>query len=409
MSTAPAPIPAAVTAAPAAPKGWYSIRAAANKPKSAEISIYDEIGGWGMSARAFVAELNRLQVDEITLRIHSPGGSVLEGNAIFNALQRHKATVHVAIDGMAASMASVIAMAGDTVEIAENGILMIHNPFVVAVGDSGDLRQSADVLDKLKDGIVTAYERKTGMDRAALSALMDAETWMTAEEALSMGFVDFVGGRIEAKASFDLSRFHASAVDSRAPGSMKLKDLIARLGGTKPAAPLATEPAPATEPGAAPATGEAPSGQETPAVEEETPAGEQPPSPERADADAEPVAPPVADPAARAAAPDLSAALATLRTEMEGLRAQITTLAGERDAARARTRELEGEVRDAEVLATQLIGQMPIEQPIPRGATGSEVPPAAKTADEIKAEYRAIEDREERHAFFQKHKDVLMN
>src|ERR1700720_1569479 len=98
-------------------KSWYGICAAENS-KTAEISIYDEIGGWGVSARSFISELNSLEAENITLRIPSPGGSTVKGNAIYNALVRHPAKINVSIDGLAASMASVIACAGDTVTMA---------------------------------------------------------------------------------------------------------------------------------------------------------------------------------------------------------------------------------------------------------------------------------------------------
>src|SRR5260370_34258725 len=133
---------------------WYAISSSPNNSKTAEISIYDEIGGWGISARSFIAELNSLDAENITLRIHSPGGSTSEGSAIYNALERHPATINGSIDGLAASMASVIAMAGDTVSMAENALMMIHNPWTTTSGESEEMRKSADLLDIIKSKLV---------------------------------------------------------------------------------------------------------------------------------------------------------------------------------------------------------------------------------------------------------------
>jgi ATP-dependent protease ClpP protease subunit len=134
---------------------WYAMEIAkdseGNATSSAEISIYDEIGGWGVTANDFIASLESLgEVSNIDLRISSPGGSIIEGNVIYNAIKRHPANVTVYIDGMAASMASVIAMAGDEIVMAENALLMIHNPWTVSIGDSEQLRKDADLMDKMK-------------------------------------------------------------------------------------------------------------------------------------------------------------------------------------------------------------------------------------------------------------------
>jgi len=191
-------------------RSWYAISASKDQ-KTAEISIYDEIGGWGVSARQFISQLNALEAENITLRIHSPGGSILEGNAIYNALVRHPANINVSIDGLAASMASVIACAGDTVTMASNGLFMIHNPWTTAQGESEELRKSADLLDKMKDNIIDAYQKRSGLGKGTLAEMMDDETWMTADEALENGFVDRIGEKVQAKNSFDLSGFKNTA------------------------------------------------------------------------------------------------------------------------------------------------------------------------------------------------------
>lgn len=174
--------------------------------RRAEILIYEEIGkswwdGSGVGAKDFISDLNGLDVDDIDLRINSLGGSVFEGNAIYNGLKAHKAKVHVKIDGIAASIASVIAMAGDDIEIPENGMIMIHDPWTYAGGTSEDMRAAADMLDKVKVGIIAAYRLKTGKKDEDISELMKAETWMTAQEAIDNGFADKMAGSIQAQAS----------------------------------------------------------------------------------------------------------------------------------------------------------------------------------------------------------------
>lgn len=179
---------------------WYSISAKAGE-STAEVMIYDEIGLWGVTAKEFVDEINALDVKSISLRLNTPGGSVFDGNAIFNALKRHPAAITTHIDGLAASMGSVIALAGDEVHMAENALYMIHNPWTLAIGDADELRSTADVLDKLRDGIVATYRQKTGEEVDAITSAMEAETWFTAEEAKAFGFVDEITGKKEAKAT----------------------------------------------------------------------------------------------------------------------------------------------------------------------------------------------------------------
>lgn len=183
---------------------WYAISAPRNseaEDSGIEISIYDEIGFGGVTAKNFVADLRKLKDQHIHLRINSVGGSVIEGAAIYNALRRHKGGLTVHVDGLAASMASVIAMAGEEVLMAGNSMLMIHNPWSMAMGDADDLRKEADVLDKLKATLVNAYVRKTGRERGEIEAMMDEETWLDATEALGMNFIDGIEDDLEAAAS----------------------------------------------------------------------------------------------------------------------------------------------------------------------------------------------------------------
>lgn len=187
-------------------KSWYEVKNSATG-NGAEIYLYDEIGGWGVSAKDFIAEVKALTGQPIALHIHSPGGSILDGHAIYNALLRHKGGLTVQIDGLAASMASVIAMSGRPVRMAENAFLMIHNPWSVAIGDSEDMRKSADLLDKMRDGLVNIYAQKTGKEEEEIEEMMDAETWLTASEAKDQGFIDEITDKLEIAASFDLKKF----------------------------------------------------------------------------------------------------------------------------------------------------------------------------------------------------------
>jgi ATP-dependent protease ClpP protease subunit len=157
--------------------------------KRAAIYVFDVIGYWsGNDARTFRAKLDAVQADVIDLHLNSPGGSVFEGVAIYNMLLAHPAEVHVHIDGLAASIASVIALAGDKIHIAENAMMMIHNPSAIVYGEEIDMRTMADALASVKEAILNTYESRTGLERAALAAAMDAETWYSADDAVRDGF-----------------------------------------------------------------------------------------------------------------------------------------------------------------------------------------------------------------------------
>jgi len=163
----------------------------------AEMYIYCDIGDmWGgecVTASDFakaLAELDR--VTQIDLFISSAGGLIHDGMAIYSLLVKHPATVRVDIDGLAASTASWVAMAGDTIRMSENAMLMIHEPWSGVFGNSTEMRKEADVLDRLRDTIANTYAARTGLSRANLVAMMAEETWMNAEEAHERGFVDTV-------------------------------------------------------------------------------------------------------------------------------------------------------------------------------------------------------------------------
>jgi ATP-dependent Clp endopeptidase proteolytic subunit ClpP len=182
-------------------KTWYALSARA-EVRQTEISIFDEIGYYGVSAKQFIGDLKRVPADhEIVLKIHSPGGEVFDGNAIFNALKRHPGGVTVQIEGLAASMATVISLAGAPVKMAANGFYMIHNPWGVAMGDADEMRDQAALLEKIREGMIAAYASKSGQEPEQIAAWMDAETWFSAEEAQAAGFVDEVTDSLALAAS----------------------------------------------------------------------------------------------------------------------------------------------------------------------------------------------------------------
>ena len=205
---------------------WYELKAsipqaAGEPPKPAELLIYGNIGDrWnedGVVASELVRDLSALEADTINLRINSYGGSVPDGLAIYNALRRHKAAINVFVDGVAISCASYIAMAGDTITMAKNSQMMIHAPWTFAYGNSNDMREQADILDRYAKAMASAYADKSGKTyEDALALLTDGKDhWYLADEAKAEGFADEVGEEVAVAASlansFDLSRFKAAA------------------------------------------------------------------------------------------------------------------------------------------------------------------------------------------------------
>jgi ATP-dependent protease ClpP protease subunit len=203
------------------------ILAFAVKNNTAELLIYDVVGedwfGDGVSAKGVAEQISGLpsDVDTILVRINSPGGEIFEGVAIMNALLKFEGNVKVQIDGLCASIASVIAMAGKEISMAETALLMIHNPWTMTAGDAADLRATADLLDKVRmSSMVPAYGR-SGMTSEQIIAVMDEETWYSAAEAKAAGWVDSVvelSGRASAQASYDLTGFkHAPKASFELP------------------------------------------------------------------------------------------------------------------------------------------------------------------------------------------------
>ena len=154
------------------------------------LEINDEIGFWGISQQSVKAQIDSNPNADINLNISSLGGDVNHAFAIYNMLKSHKGMVTANIYGDAASAATLIALGADKVNMASNVFFMIHNVWTMAVGDSGELRKTADLMDKINDQIVDAYKKKTGLRRSEIKQLMDNETWFTADEAKAKGFID---------------------------------------------------------------------------------------------------------------------------------------------------------------------------------------------------------------------------
>ncbi|MGW8141874.1 Clp protease ClpP [Sphingomonas paucimobilis] len=203
----------------------------------AEILIYGIVGdSWdGLDANTLVPLISEGD-DDLDIRINSPGGYVMEGLAIFNAIIREKKkgrTVTCHIDGLAASMASIIAMAGDETIMADNALMMIHNPWDCACGDAAELRRAADQLDRIRDQLVGIYAARTGLTADELIPMLDAETWLTAKDALDQRFVTSISAAIEVQAAISVKAFGFR----KAPDSPLITMMAMAGNRTAPAAP----------------------------------------------------------------------------------------------------------------------------------------------------------------------------
>ncbi|MGG5766607.1 head maturation protease, ClpP-related [Bacillus wiedmannii] len=182
---------------------FWEMRMSADSSNSADIFIYGDIVRWvwedyfpeDVSSNTFKDDLDALgEVSTLNLHVNSPGGSVFEGIAIYNMLKRHKAKVNVYIDALAASIASVIAMAGDTIYMPKNSMLMIHNPWTWTEGNAAELRKAANDLDRIGNSSKQTYLQKAGdkLTDEKLQEMLDAETWLSADEAFEYGLCDVI-------------------------------------------------------------------------------------------------------------------------------------------------------------------------------------------------------------------------
>lgn len=202
---------------------------------SAELTLYGDIANeswWedDVTPKQMSDELAAMgDVSDITVRINSGGGDVFAGVAIHSMLKRHPANITVYIDGLAASIASIIAMAGDKIIMPKGSMLMIHNPWSFTAGDSSDFRKMADTLDTIRESMIPIYVEKTGLNSEEIISLLDSETWLTAEEAVNKGFATDVEDSVKVAASIrgkntvvngikmDLSRFKNAPTPTVAP------------------------------------------------------------------------------------------------------------------------------------------------------------------------------------------------
>ena len=191
-------------------RSWFAIKAEAGA-EQAEVLIYDYIGWGGVTAIDFAKELKAVTAKTITVRLNTPGGDVFDGLAIYNSLKAHGAAIHVRVDGLAASIGSIIAMAGKTITMGESAFLMIHNPWALVVGNAKDMREMADTLDKIGGSLAGVYAGRPGVTIEQAQAWMDADSWFNAQEANAAGLADAVQGGAEdaaqAAARFDLSGY----------------------------------------------------------------------------------------------------------------------------------------------------------------------------------------------------------
>lgn len=227
----------------------WKIRALGDR--RAEILLYDEIGGWfGTTAEDFARQIDELDVDDLTLRVNSPGGDVFDGIAIMNSLKRHRAKVTAIVEGLAASSASIIiAGAADTVIMGEGAQQMVHDAWSFGMGDAAELMKTVDLLNKTSDDMAGIYARRSGGTSEEWRELMKAETWFNAEEAVTAGLADrvdddaaegvddpvaaFARGRVMAKfkhRSRESAPAPKLAAQARRKDTMSLKNIAQRLG-----------------------------------------------------------------------------------------------------------------------------------------------------------------------------------
>lgn len=217
-------------------RDWYRITAeASGEKRRAKAYIYDVIGGWfGLDTPRFVQELSELDVDELELHINSPGGNAFDGVAIRNALRQHQATVIVHVDGLAASAASAIAMAGDEVIMATGSQMMIHDGSGICLGQAADMIKMAEILDKISDGYADIYAARAGGKSGEWRERMKTETWYSASEAVDAGLADKIDSTTEAEedvaAKFDLSIFTYAGRDKAPAPATPGRDNLHRAG-----------------------------------------------------------------------------------------------------------------------------------------------------------------------------------
>ncbi len=177
-------------------KSWFDIK---NLSKSSvSINLHGQIGGYGVQVSEFKKQIdNAGDIKSINLDVHSPGGNLLDGLAMYNILKTNKAKVNAFVSGAAASAASLALMAADVISIPKNAWIMIHNPHGVVAGESEDLRQYADLMDRFGENAVDIYSQRTSIERDKIIEMLDNETWISGEEAVDLGFADILTDEIK--------------------------------------------------------------------------------------------------------------------------------------------------------------------------------------------------------------------
>ena len=211
---------------------WAEHPFAAAPDADATISIFDVIGddGWtggGVTAKRISAALRSIGNRDVIVRINSPGGDMFEGIAIYNLLRTHPAKVTVEVLGWAASAASIIAMAGDVIRMGLGSFMMVHNAWGMVIGNRHDMREAASLFDGFDAALADIYEARTGMDRVSIERLMDAETFMTAAQAVEYGFADAVDDGVAAPSG------DAKSTDRRLMARRQTEAALAKAGFTR--------------------------------------------------------------------------------------------------------------------------------------------------------------------------------
>ncbi|MFJ7269419.1 head maturation protease, ClpP-related [Streptomyces sp. NPDC099050] len=218
-------------------RDWYRITNQAGGP--VVVDIFDEIGFWGVNAANFQRELAQVNASEITVNLSSPGGEIFEGIAIYNALRSHPANITVRVSALAASIASVIAQAGDRIVMLSGSQMMIHEGSGLCMGNAQDMQQMAELLDRQSDNIATIYAERAGGTPNEWRERMKAETWFNAEEAVASGLADEVealprkGEPAEetVTARWDLSVFNYAGRDQAPAPAINEAEPEAQTGG----------------------------------------------------------------------------------------------------------------------------------------------------------------------------------
>jgi ATP-dependent protease ClpP protease subunit len=374
---------------------WYAITKTAD---SAEIEIFDEIGFGGVSAKEFCDELRKIQGKHINLRINSPGGSIADGEKIIATLRRNSAGFTAWVEGLAASMASVIACAADKCFLTSGSLMMIHRASTISMGDADSLRKDAEVLEKCDKNILRIYAKKTGLDFDTLAKMIADETWMDAEEALRLGFSDGITENTPAMA-------HLTPASMRA----KFDTLLASMAKTnKPANEAPAEETQVIEiPAVDAPVVEAPAevvAEEVPAVEVpavEIPAEE--PAPEV------PAEEPVVETAEGTITPEVIEEPVALASD--SIVAKFDALKNERDDFKARweASEARAEKAEAKIAATsEALANLERSLGIASARIVPAVAPVSEPVKSAKEVFEEITDPTEKAKFFKKNRAEIL-